>query len=254
MPLWNWGKIHNTGNLDYMFEDYDNQHQINDNVIESYYNLLGQIPNNKTEHITSFYEYLIEIAIIKTQDELNECEAILYDIDKKKVSFGKASKAFKEYITQMQQDNVHYLFTEYYLDNLPPEFEHLSNIVFYHISQYILYCNTIPNSYVYMHDSFIKKHVKTREIKVSDLADFDSMLMANYKLLEAYELYFDIRTEIFSIDNMKIQPIEIIKEKNSFEFELAVIQKVTGLTLSLKNNTLSEYIAAKELYNEINKK
>ena len=41
--------------------------------------------------------------------------------------------------------------------------------------------------------------------------------------------------------------------KFSFEYELAVIQKITGVKLTLKDNYLSEYIAAKQLMNDINK-
>jgi hypothetical protein len=251
MPLSNFAKIYNNADLNYMFTNPTEKHEITSEVIESYYNLLHECGFD-SKLIVSFFIFASYLQIVKNNKILNEY-ADLAGKEKVNNSYQKVANSWANYLNVIESQNSVYEFDEFYFEDVPECFELVKNAVFYHISEYRMFVKDLPGRNIYLNELFLNKHLKTRKVKVNAKI-LAKHIQDSFLKINLFEGSFDALIEIFHINNL--QPVATEK-KQTFELELQIIQKITGNALPLATAMLSEYIAAKELsklINEQNKK
>ncbi len=250
MPLKNWSKINSEAiNLKYMFTNFDEKNEINTEVINAYFDLLSQTQTEK-EKETSFelyIKYIAEFQKIKIQKKINELEGIVYD-ETINITYSNADKAFLLYLDKLTKDDEISL-NEFYFENVPESFSLIKDIQFFHISEFELFTNKFENKENYLNELFLKKHLKSRQIVVN-AKKIDAELKAEFQNAGLYEKYFEVRAFLFDVNSVKKKYKESYPQY-SLEFELAIIKKIADIRLTLNDNMLSEYIAAKILMNQI---
>lgn len=252
MPLYNWAKIVNFGKLDYMFTDFENKHDITDEVIQSYYNLFSETLEDKKikSPIQLFHIFLIEHQKYRLAKTINSYTDLIEGEEIKEVSIQKVSNSFANYINSIDKKDGVYLISEYYFEDLPDCFEQLKDVSFFHILEYRMFCEKFEDRENYLNENFLNKHLKIREYKVVDVKQLQNAIFDEFKELNYYEFSYDVLKEIFHVNSLNF--VSDNKETSTFELELQLIQKVTGNRLTLKENYLSEYIAGKQLAKMIN--
>ena len=123
---------------------------------------------------------------------------------------------------------------------------------FYSVTEFSLLCKYFDYHIIANSELFIKKHVKTVNVKIDSISKFDELLKERFKKLNGYDIYNFIRADLFDFQKMDMQKIAP-KEKNTFADEIVFLQKATGVNLSMKTSVLSEYFAALRLAKMIEK-
>lgn len=251
MPLFQWNKLINRDiDLDYMFTDFNENHKITQEVNDAYFSILAEIPADGKTTYEYFIKFLSQFVKYKLQKELFELKSLVFDV-KDKISTMMLSESFSEYLEKLYFDNKTAIFEEYFFENLPKGFEELTNVAFFHYDNYLQFLKDNPNKVNFTNRFFLNKHLNVRKVEL-DIKSLDKNYLKLYTEIGELEKYFEIRAELFNINTLEF-PEKSDNIKYNFEYELAVIQKVTGVRLTLRDSMLSEYCAAKKLMQEINK-
>lgn len=259
LELWRWNAIlksEQDGNLDLRYlidcKDINEIKYIdNDKLNEIYINILSEFPNADTELIR-FYTicklYITQLRIELTKREYeNKTDSDNITINKLHEEF---SESFKKYINILDSIFTNYDIIEYYFDNLPIEFECLKGIKFYTEYEKTLIFDYFKLPKFCYTELFKKNYIKEQNIKISKIKTIDDYMLIFFKKMNAYELYPFIRQSFFDYQMLNCEKIK--KENNNFVNELMLLQKITGVNLSLQNSVLSEYFALLKLATELN--
>lgn len=257
--LWRWNKIiesEKKGELDlrYLFNVENPIELPKDLDIEklraAYIDIISEFDNIDNSIPILLLNYKFELHRIELINEKNKYLSIINELPIK-ISYDKLSNLFNQYINAITQKYSNFKILEYQFINLPAGFEILARNTFYSITEYELFLYNNSYSDICLAENFLKKHLITELKDVPDLIEFEKQLFTEFKKLNGYELYPEIRLQLFAIENLQCEPIDA--GNNNFTDELSIIQHVTNIRLTLKDNVLSEYFSAHKLAQTLKK-